>query len=90
MTKLTETLPIETDANNNNNNNSKKAKVESAANEVLSNGQIDLLIDEKNVQNGQVPLWSPTKTNITQATKLVEFRHLIASKYNTKLGNLEN
>jgi hypothetical protein len=87
MTKLAETLPIETDANN---NNSKKAKVESATSEALSNGQINLLIDETKIHNEQVPLWSPTKTNINQSTKLVEFRHLIASKYDTKLGNLEN
>ena len=101
MTKLTENMSNDIDSNNNN-NNSKKAKIESNPNLSNSNfnestmnaqlNHINLLVDatnnKKTIQNDQVPLWSPDKTNIQQETKLVEFRHLIEAKYKVKLGRL--
>ena len=91
MTKLSETISTEADSNKN--SEIKRAKTEVNHQEAFYSennhiSQINVLLDDKKEASADnsVLLWSPLKTNIGQNTKLVEFQHLIETKYRVKLG----
>jgi hypothetical protein len=99
MTKLTESIFNDADANNNNNNirESKRAKMDSSNknDDQLNHNNLDISVneidlnenenDDETIQQSKL-LWDPTNTRIEQATKLKQFQASIEAKFNIKFG----